>query len=105
MSHLLEISSNIFGIHLNKVNILYLSYDVTVIQWITSCNINRMTIREITLWRGHITSLTTSVSTKRFHTEIMLTLKAILSHLEGHIINRILDSWSFHMKFMKLAEG
>ena len=25
--------------------------------------------------------------------------------LKGHMINRILHSWSFHMKFIKLAEG
>ena len=25
--------------------------------------------------------------------------------LKGHMINRILHSWSFHMKFIKLAKG
>ena len=39
----------------------YLSYDVTVFQWITSCHKNRMTTRVITLWRVLVTSLTTSV--------------------------------------------
>ena len=33
-----------------------------------------MTTRVITLWRVHVTSLTTSVSTKGFLTEIMFTL-------------------------------
>ena len=44
----------------------FLSYDVAVIQWITSCHKNRMTTRVITLWRGDVTSLTTSVSTMQF---------------------------------------
>ena len=52
-----------------------------------------------------LTSLTTSVSTMRFLAEIMLILWAIKSHLKGRMINRILHSWSFHMKFMKVAEG
>ena len=38
-----------------------------------------------------------------FTFEQLSTLKAIKSNLNGHIINRILHSWSFHMKFMKLS--
>ena len=38
-------------------------------KWITSCHKNRMTTRVITLWRVHVTSLTTSVSTMRFAEE------------------------------------
>ena len=30
--------------------------------------------------------------------------RAIKAHLKGHTINRILHSWPFHIKFMKLAE-
>ena len=48
-----------------KVSKSYLSYDVAVIPWITLCHKNRMTTRVITLWRAHVTSLTTSVSTMR----------------------------------------
>ena len=48
------------------INKLYLSYDVAVNQWITSCHKSRMTTRVITLWRVCETSLTTSVSTMRF---------------------------------------
>ena len=40
-----------------------------------------------------------------FLIEIMFILKTIKSHFEIHMINRILHSWSFHMKFMKLAKG
>ena len=40
-----------------------------------------------------------------FFVEILSTLKAIKTHLKGNMINRILHSWSFHMKFIKLAEG
>ena len=57
-----------------------------------------MILRVITLWRVHVTSLTTSVST-------MFILKAIISILKGHMINRILHSWPFYMKFMKLAKS
>ena len=61
----------------------YLSYDVAVIQWITSCHKTRMTTRVITLWREDITLLTTSVSTTRFLLEILSVLKAIKSHFKG----------------------
>ena len=83
----------------------HLSYDVAVNQWITSSHKNHMTTRVITLWRVHVTSLTTFMSAMRFLIETMFILKAIKSHFKGHRINRILHSWSFHMKFMKLAEG
>ena len=83
----------------------YLSYDVAGIQWITSCHKNRMTTRVIALWRVCITSLTTSMSTMRFHIELISILKAIKSLSKGHMINRILHSWPFHMKFIKLAKG
>ena len=63
---------------------MYLSHDVAVIQWITSCQKNHMTTRVTTLWRAHVTSKTTSVvSTMRFLVQIMYTLKAIKSHLKG----------------------
>ena len=57
----------------------------------------------IALWREHVTLLTTS--TTRFLKEIMFFFKTINPILKGHMTNRILHSWSFHMKFMKLAEG
>ena len=60
-----------------------LSYDVAVIQWITSCHKNRMTTCVITLWRVDVTSLTTSVSTMRFLFEILSFLKAIKSNFKG----------------------
>ena len=60
-----------------------LSHDVAVIQWITSCHKNRMTTRVITLLRVSVTSLTTSMSTMRFLSEIMFVLKAIKSHFKG----------------------
>ena len=86
-----------------------LSYDVAVIQWITSCHKNRMTTRVITLWHVHVASLTTSMSTMRFLIEIMFILKAIKSHCKGSYdhpnLTLVVISWSFHMKFMKLAEG
>ena len=66
---------------------------------------NRMTTRVITLWRVDVTSLTTSVSTMVFLLEMLSSLKAIKSIFKSHMINRILHSWSFHMKFMKFAEG
>ena len=66
-----------------------LSYDVAVIQWISSCHKNRMTTRVIALWRVHVTSPTTAMSTVRFLVEIMLTLRAKCPILKGHKINRI----------------
>ena len=65
-----------------KLN-LVLSYDVAVIQWITSCHKSRTTTHVLTLWRVRVTSLTTSVSTMRFHIELMFILKAIKSHYKG----------------------
>ena len=59
------------------------SYDVTVIQRLTSCHNNRMTTRVITLLRAHVMPLTTSVSLMHFRVEIMLTLKAIKSNFKG----------------------
>ena len=71
---------------------MYLSYGVAVIQWITPCHKNRTTTREIIHLRVHVLSSTTSVSTMRFHIEIIFILKAINSVLTGHMINRILHS-------------
>ena len=90
---------------LNHFPIKTLLYDVAIIQWITSCHKNRMATRVITLWREHVTSLTTSMSTMPFLIETTIILKAIKSHFKDHMIKRIIHSWSFHMKFMKLAEG
>ena len=70
-----------------------------------TCHKNRMTTRVIALWRVYVTSLTTSVSTMRYLIELMFILKGINPILKGQMINRILHLWSFHMKFMKLAEG
>ena len=58
-----------------------LSYDVAVIQWITSCNKSHMTTRVITLWREYVTSLTTPVSTMRLSLEILPILNAMKSNL------------------------
>ena len=59
------------------------SYDVAIVQWITSCRKNHMTTHVITLWYAHITSLTTSVSATHFLTKVMFILKAIKSHFKG----------------------
>ena len=64
---------------------LHLSY-VAAIQWITSCHKSRMTTRVITFWRVCVMSLTTSVSTMRFHIELMFILKAIKSYTRGRFI-------------------
>ena len=42
-----------------------------------------MTTRVITLWRVHVTSLITSVSTILFHIETKPSLKEIKSHFKG----------------------
>ena len=65
-----------------------LSYDVAVIQWITSCHKNRMPTRVITLWHVYVTPLTTSVSAMRFHIELMIILKVIKSRFQGSYDNK-----------------
>ena len=73
---------------------------------ITSCHKNRMTTRVITLWRVHVTLLTTSMSTMHFLIEIKLILKTIESSLKGSYGKQtVLHSSSFHIKYMKLAKG
>ena len=64
-----------------------------------------MTTRVLTLSAGTSNLMTTSVTTMHCFIEIMSTLKAIKDPFESHMINRILHSWSFLMKFIKLAEG
>ena len=61
----------------------YLSYDVAVIQWITSSHKNGMTTCVITLWRIHLMSLMTSMSIMCFLIKIMIILKALKSHFKG----------------------
>ena len=80
-------------------------YDVAVIQWKTFHKNRIRMITRVILWRVHVTSLATSISKMRFLIEIIFVLKAVKSYFEVHMINRILHSSSFHMKFMKLAEG
>ena len=63
-----------------------------------------MTTRVITLARRRNVIDNVHIN-KEFLIEIVIILKAIKSILWGHMINRILHSWSFNMKFMKLAEG
>ena len=60
-----------------------LSYDVVVIQWITSCQKNYMIPHVIPLRRQRVTSLTTSVSTMCFLNIILFSSKAIRSHFKG----------------------
>ena len=60
-----------------------LSYDVSGIQWITSCHKNCMTTRVITLWRVDVMSFATPVSTMRFLLEILSILKAIKFNFKG----------------------
>ena len=57
------------------------SYDIAVIQWITSSHKYRMTTRVITLWR--VTSLPTSVSEMSILVKIMFILTAIKSNFKG----------------------
>ena len=63
-----------------------------------------MTTRVLTLSAG-TSNVMTSVTTMHFsfkNAHFKDDKKAILNE---HMINRILQSWSFHMKFIKLAEG
>ena len=69
----------------------YLSHDVAVIQWITSCHKNRMATRVITLWRVYVTSLTTSASTMCLQIELMFILEAIKSHFKVVICGKYIN--------------
>ena len=80
------------------------SYDALVIQWVIklydhTCN--------NTLARTRNATDNVPVSTMCFPVEIMFFLKAKKKQniLKCHMINRILLSWSFQMKFMKVAES
>ena len=68
-------------------------------------NYSVMTTRVLTLLREYVTSLTTSVTAVLIFNKNISTLKAIKSYLRSHMIKRILHPWSFHMKFIKLAEN
>ena len=68
---------------IQRITLFSLSYDVAVIQQITSCHKNHTTTRVITRWREPVTSLTTSVSTMRFLIGILFILKAIKSQFKG----------------------
>ena len=75
-----------------------------VIQSIASCH-KYMTTHYLTPFAGPCNVLMTSVTTMQFLIEIMSTSMVIKSYLNGHMINRILHKWSFHMKFIKLTKG
>ena len=64
-----------------------------------------MTTLVITLWRTHVTSLTTSVSTMRFLIEMKLILKAIKFNFKGSYDKQNLTLVGISYEFMKLAEG
>ena len=48
--------------------------------------------------------MTTSVITMQFFILKVFTLNEIDSHSNGHMINKILHLWSFHMKFEPRCE-
>ena len=66
---------------------------------------NVMTTRVLTLSAGTSNVMTTSVTTMYFSLNIVNFKCDKKAPLKGHMINRILHSWSFRMKFIKLAEG
>ena len=67
------------------------------------CIINNvMTARVFTLLAGTSYVMMTSVTIMHFFVEILSILNALL---KGHMINRIIHEWSFHIKFIKHAEG
>ena len=80
----------------------FLSYDVTVIQWITSYHKNHTCNNTLARTRNVMDNVRVN---NFFFIEMMFILNAIKPHFKSHMINRILHSWSFHMILMKLAEG
>ena len=61
----------------------FISYEVVLNLRIKSCYKNRMITRVITLLHVYVTSLTTSMSTTHFLTEIVFITKAIKFHFNG----------------------
>ena len=86
---------------------LFLSNDVTIIQWITSCHKNGITTRVITLWRVDVTCNVKDNANvnNAFSCRTYGNFVGDLIPLKGHMINIILHPWSLPMKFMKVAEG
>ena len=82
---------------------IYLSHDVAAIQWITSCHKNRIITRVITLLRNVIDNVRVKNAFSHWTNVYFEGKKNPI--LKGHMIKRTLHSWSFHTKFMKLAEG
>ena len=71
--------------------VAHLSYDVTVFQWITSCNNSVMTTHILTLLPEYVPSLT-SVTTMLNFIGTMSSLKEIKLYLRSHTIKGILHS-------------
>ena len=74
---MMPINNSSFSLRKNNMADICLSYDVAVIQWITSCHKNRVTTRAISRLRVHVTTLATSVPKTRFLLDILSSLKAI----------------------------
>ena len=71
-----QLLTEVFPGHLHY----YLSYDIAVIQRITSCHKNLMATRYVLACTCNV--ITTSVTTLRFSIEIMSTLKTIKSSFQ-----------------------
>ena len=82
----------------------FLSYDVTVIQWITLCHKNCMT-RVKTLWCLHQMLLTMFVSTTCFLIELLFILNVTKSSFKGQYDKQNLRQEAISYEFMKLAKG
>ena len=72
-----------------------LLYNAAVTEWITSCHKFRMVKHVIMIWREHVTSLPTFMSTMPFPIKIMPISMAIKASFNGHMICSILHDWSF----------
>ena len=74
--------------------------------WI-NCHKNHVTTHVITFGNIYVMSLTLTVLAMHLHIEVLFILKAIKKKniLKGHMINKVLHQWSFHMKFMKVTKG
>ena len=62
----------------------------------------------MTLLCKYVMSLTTNLSAMCFlllNNVLIEEVKQNLKFLKGHMMNRILHSWSFHMEFIKLVKA
>ena len=84
-------------------------YDISVIEWIMSCNKYGLTIPYYTLlWKYENITMKKVAVPKAVHFECHNShhFECNNSHFKGHLINsvRLFHSWSLHLKLVNIVE-